>query len=63
MHLTKNPDFYGILNQNIPFLWKYHIIKLFENEDYGDDGDGSSCSGGECESDDYTDDDRPDWMK
>ena len=34
-----------------------------EDEDYGDDGDGSSCSGGECESDDYTDDDRPDWMK
>ena len=35
-----------------------------EDEDCGDDGDGaSSCSGGECESDDYTDDDRPDWMK
>ena len=35
-----------------------------EDEDYGDDGDGgSSCSGGECESGDYTDVDRPDWMK
>ena len=35
-----------------------------EDEDYGDDGGGgSSCSGGECESDYYTDDDRPDWMK
>ena len=35
-----------------------------EDEDYGDDEDGgSSCSGGECESGDYTDVDRPDWMK
>ena len=35
-----------------------------EDVDYSDDGEGgSSCSSSECESGDYTDVDRPDWMK